>query len=138
MAAAAGRGEVQPANRTRCQELLTNVPLVTLTLMALCIGCYCGQLLGDFYACLGAFAIQPLAVIFQLQLWRLVTAAFTHGNLLHIGMNMASLYQLGSGLVRARSPPPRQTDVPARRAALPLTRRSHYLAACSTPLSSPS
>lgn len=94
-----GQAPAGAGNRTRCQELLHNVPLVTLSLLVLNVACYAGQLLGDFNACLQDFAIRPGSVVFQLQLWRLVTSAFTHGSLMHIGMNMASLYQLGSGLV---------------------------------------
>ena len=43
-------------------------------------------------------ASHPYGVFVQHQWWRLVTAMFLHGGLIHIGFNMMSLLQLGPAL----------------------------------------
>ena len=43
-------------------------------------------------------ASLPYAIFIQHQWWRLVTAMFLHGGLLHIGLNMMSLMQIGPAL----------------------------------------
>lgn len=40
-------------------------------------------------------ALLPAAVIQDHQWWRIVSSAFLHGNIVHIGVNMLSLYWLG-------------------------------------------
>jgi membrane associated rhomboid family serine protease len=52
----------------------------------------------DFGEALATTAVSPSTVFGQLQLYRVVTAAFTHGGVLHVGMNMLSLVSLGSSL----------------------------------------
>ena len=47
---------------------------------------------------LGALSISAQQVWLQGEIYRIVTSAFTHSGLLHIGMNMSSLLQLGSSL----------------------------------------
>lgn len=84
--------------RGRFAEFVSGVPLVTLSLLILNIAVYVGGLLGDYGALLSFSAIQPAAVIEGHQFWRIVTCAFVHGGLMHIGMNMLSLFALGTGL----------------------------------------
>lgn len=43
--------------------------------------------------------LNPLLVIEGGQYWRLVTAMFLHGSLIHIGLNMLSLHNIGSWVV---------------------------------------
>src|SRR5882762_2468301 len=43
-------------------------------------------------------ASHPYGIFVQHQWWRLVTAMFLHGGLIHIGFNMMSLLQLGPAL----------------------------------------
>lgn len=40
-------------------------------------------------------ALLPAAVIQDHEWWRIVSSAFLHGNIIHIGVNMLSLYWLG-------------------------------------------
>jgi membrane associated rhomboid family serine protease len=44
---------------------------------------------------LEAGALWPAAVLVDHQWWRIVTSAFLHGGLVHIGVNMISLWALG-------------------------------------------
>ena len=83
---------------SRLQEFLGSVPLVTLCTMALCIVVYVWGNISDFTANTHAFSISAYAVVYRLELYRIVTAAFEHGGLMHIAMNMMSLYSLGSSL----------------------------------------
>lgn len=39
--------------------------------------------------------VDPYAIFFQHQWWRLITAMFLHGGLIHIGFNMMTLMQFG-------------------------------------------
>jgi membrane associated rhomboid family serine protease len=40
-------------------------------------------------------SLYPAAVLSQGQWWRIITSAFLHGSILHIGVNMLSLWYLG-------------------------------------------
>jgi len=46
-------------------------------------------------AVLAMGALRPIDVTVNHEYWRIVTSAFLHANLLHIGVNMLSLYWLG-------------------------------------------
>ena len=81
----------------------SSTPVVTYTLMGLCIGIYLLQwatqsLLGiDYPAALG---LKVNDLIIQGQFWRLVTPMFLHGSILHIALNMYALMIFGPGLER--------------------------------------
>jgi membrane associated rhomboid family serine protease len=47
------------------------------------------------YRVLEAGALWPAAVLVNHQWWRIITSAFLHGGLVHIGVNMISLWVLG-------------------------------------------
>ncbi len=49
-------------------------------------------------------SLFPAAVLQDGQWWRIVTSAFMHGNLLHIGVNMLSLWYLGRFIEYALGP----------------------------------
>jgi membrane associated rhomboid family serine protease len=53
---------------------------------------------------LQAGALIPVYVLQEHQWWRIVTAAFLHGGLLHIGVNMISLWSLGRFIEEAVGP----------------------------------
>jgi len=76
---------------TRLQEFLRSCPLVTLCLMLLCVAVFVYENLSSFNAFIGAFAMSPASVLGEAQLYRVISAAFTHLSILHIGMNMLSL-----------------------------------------------
>jgi membrane associated rhomboid family serine protease len=88
-----------PSQQSRFAEFVKGVPLVTLIVMLVCVVVYIADNLGDFSANMALFSISPYMVLTYAQVYRIITAAFTHGGIMHIGMNMMSLYQLGSGLV---------------------------------------
>jgi membrane associated rhomboid family serine protease len=50
---------------------------------------------GNELRVLEAGALWPAAVLVDHQWWRILTSAFLHGGLLHIGVNMISLWVLG-------------------------------------------
>ena len=60
----------------------------------------CAYPIGIFVGSLGLqnFAISADYVITRGEYYRIVTSAFTHVNLMHIGMNMMSMFSLGSSL----------------------------------------
>jgi membrane associated rhomboid family serine protease len=83
----------------RLREFFGTVPIVTLSVFLLCVGIFVADnTVVDFGAALAACAMSPAAVIGDLQLYRIVTAAFTHGSILHVGMNMLSFLSLGASL----------------------------------------
>lgn len=47
---------------------------------------------------LGVFAISPKTVIDDQEYYRIVSSAFTHSGIFHIGMNMMAFFQLGVGV----------------------------------------
>ena len=78
-------------------------PLVTYTLLGLCVAIYALQwatqsFLGlDYPAALG---LKVNELIIQGQLWRLFTPMFLHGSILHIALNMYALLAFGPQLER--------------------------------------
>ena len=108
MAAGGGRGGgsgtgdnpsgIQRGGGGRLCEAMGGVPLVTLVLLVVNVTVFVAQYVGDFGVFLSTAAISPVLVLYYQQWWRIVTAAFTHGGLMHIGMNMLTLYQLGMGV----------------------------------------
>ena len=83
---------------SRLREFFSSCPLVTLTVLCACVAVFIFDNLLDFGETLATTAMSPATVFGQLQLYRVVTAAFTHGGVLHVGMNMLSLVSLGSSL----------------------------------------
>ncbi|MCW3033031.1 MAG: Rhomboid family protein, partial [Solirubrobacterales bacterium] len=90
--------------RTKVKRLrdTANVPRVTYTLMALNIAAYLteqGQLsvsgTGIGGKVIDEGVLYRAAISEGHQYWRLITSAFLHENLLHIGFNMYLLYVLG-------------------------------------------
>ena len=57
-----------------------------------------GLVLGDFLLNFGA--LIPGRVLYLGEWWRVITAGFLHGGILHIGFNLYALYFLGQGVER--------------------------------------
>lgn len=93
-----GGGSAGGSRGGRLCEAMGGLPLVTLVLLVVNVAVFVCQYLGDFNEFVGTAAISPVAVLYFQQWWRIVTAAFTHGGLMHIGMNMMTLVQLGMGV----------------------------------------
>lgn len=76
-------------------------PRVTVALIGLNVGVFAvGLLLGSSRELIGRFGMWPLAIAGQGEWGRLLTSAFLHGGLLHIGFNMYVLYMVGPVLER--------------------------------------
>lgn len=91
----------QPQQQSRCQELMNKMPLVVLLTIIICISVfvYCNLAKSEQvlpYLTLSVAQIQQS----PWDIYRIVSSAFTHLSLLHIGMNMLSFYSLGSSLER--------------------------------------
>ncbi len=69
-----------------------NLPIATLVLLA--VNCLVHTIVFVTTANLGLFSIATFLVIDKGEYYRILTSAFVHGGLMHIGMNMMSLVQL--------------------------------------------
>eukprot|EP00979_Chaetoceros_neogracilis_P017668 scaffold10261_cov269-Chaetoceros_neogracile.AAC.10 len=83
---------------SRAGEVLSTIPLSTLSFGTLCVLMYMAQIL--FNLSLHQYTMNPRGVIFQHEFYRMITSSFCHGSLLHIGMNMMSYMALGKLLER--------------------------------------
>lgn len=68
--------------------------LIALNVLAYVFEMYTGALRSDA-ALIRDGVLTPQLVLQYHQWWRIITAAFLHGGLAHIGLNMLSLYWLG-------------------------------------------
>ena len=73
-------------------------PLGTVGLIGVCVAIQAYVFL--FNPAMNQFTLSALLVLYGHQYWRLVTAAFFHGGLMHILFNMTSLSSLGGSLER--------------------------------------
>jgi rhomboid domain-containing protein 1 len=90
--------DLRPVGQTRFQELLGQYPLVSFAITVVCILVYIASNLTNFGKAVSTFAIQPYAVILDLELYRIITCAYMHLSIMHIGMNMFSLFSIGTSL----------------------------------------
>jgi membrane associated rhomboid family serine protease len=83
---------------------LNTVPVVSKWIIIVCVGIYLISLVfGGVNGFAASFGMVPLAIA-QGEWWRLITAAFLHGGLLHLAFNMYALYWLGPQLERLLGP----------------------------------
>ena len=78
-------------------------PAVTYTLMGITIIVFVLQMASESIAGVDYPALLGMKInelIFQGQLWRLITPVFLHGSFLHIAFNMYALFVFGPGLER--------------------------------------
>jgi membrane associated rhomboid family serine protease len=83
---------------SRATETVSKIPLSTLSFGAICVATYCFQILLNPKN--HDYTMNPRQVIFMHQYYRIITSAFFHGSLMHIGFNMLSLMAVGKSLER--------------------------------------
>lgn len=78
----------------RFSETMAKTPPATLGIFAVCVGIYALQISMDLDVEL--FTMCPRLVLYVHEYYRIVTSALFHGSLMHIGMNMLSLFHLST------------------------------------------
>lgn len=84
---------------TRGGGIFNYLPLTTTFFMACCLLTFLAQFFVPDVASTSTFSIMPVRVAFFFEWYRLVSSAFFHGGLMHIGFNMMTLYAMGTSLV---------------------------------------
>jgi rhomboid protease GluP len=85
-----------PSGQNRSQELFSTIPFITKGLLLFNVSIFILMFL--FSIDPGYFAISAFQVLYLYEFYRIFSSAFVHMSILHIGMNMLSLFQLGSSL----------------------------------------
>ena len=83
------RSNNTPSTTPSIQEYYQNIPFGTFISFIICILLQIGIYV--FGLQLGTYTILPIAVIYQYEWHRIITSAFFHNGLIHIGFNMLSL-----------------------------------------------
>jgi membrane associated rhomboid family serine protease len=83
----------RPARSILGAPISGGAPVVTITAMALSVVAYLGQQLTGGWLTSEFMLVPGLALV---QPWRMVTAAFVHGGLIHLAFNMYALWVIGS------------------------------------------
>jgi membrane associated rhomboid family serine protease len=81
---------------SRIQEFLSTVPAVTRILLFTNIAVHILLFVTSFPSY--ELAITPILIVARGEYYRLISSAFVHGGLLHIGMNMSTLLAIGRSL----------------------------------------
>jgi membrane associated rhomboid family serine protease len=105
---AIGRRTQRPVRNSVGAVLRESPPVVTIALLVLNVAAYLATALPssrglndpEYSRLFQDWQLLPYAVFHSDQYYRLVTAAFLHANLLHIGVNMVSLVFVGPYLER--------------------------------------
>ena len=87
-----------PSSSSRVSEAFNSVPIVTCSIILLNVFIHIFNFL--FTVDIGDYTIQARIVLENSEYYRILTSAFIHGGIFHIGMNMMSLYQLGGHVER--------------------------------------
>jgi rhomboid protease GluP len=98
-----GQQPVSPPRQVVRLQIPPENTTVTYSLIGLTVLVFLGQLLGDYLLQADLLAYYGMKInlfIEDGQLWRLFTAAFLHGGLMHIAFNMYALSILGRELER--------------------------------------
>lgn len=81
---------------TRAQEFFSTIPIVTKVLLAVNSLIHIAIFFTSFPV--NIVSINPVMIIYRGEYYRLISSAFVHGGLLHIGMNMSTLLAIGGAL----------------------------------------
>jgi membrane associated rhomboid family serine protease len=81
------------ASGNRMQDLLNSIPIFTKILLGFNIAVEIIIFLFSWN--IGVFAISSYQVLYNYEFYRIMSSAFVHVGLLHIAMNMSSLFQIG-------------------------------------------
>lgn len=84
---------------SRAREAFAKIPLATLFFGAICCATYCFQIFWNPKN--HEYTMNPRQVLFMHQYYRIITSAFFHGSLMHIGMNMLSFFPMGTSLEKS-------------------------------------
>jgi membrane associated rhomboid family serine protease len=82
---------------SRFEETLRTVPPTTLGVIGVCTLLYLVQIFADMPP-LHSVTFSPSLVLYQGQVYRIVTSTVYHANFMHIGMNMMSTLAIGTML----------------------------------------
>jgi membrane associated rhomboid family serine protease len=94
---AAGRASVREP-RTRLGARIPSKSFVSIGLIGACVAAFIWQNIGGVDQTATSFGMFPAAIAANGEYYRLLTAMFLHGSLLHIGFNMYVLYLFGPQL----------------------------------------
>ncbi|GLI60424.1 hypothetical protein VaNZ11_002576, partial [Volvox africanus] len=84
------------------QTWYNGLPLCTKATFSLITGVFVVQLLTGWYGTQAiAISLQPQAVLYDFQVYRIFTAVLIHGGLLHLTFNMLAFVPMGASLERA-------------------------------------
>ena len=97
---AAGQQAVRSTNASAAVASPDTRPLVSWTLIGVCVAIYGAQFLLGVDDIAASFGMQPVAIAFGGEYYRLLTSVFLHGSLLHLLFNMYVLYVLGPTMER--------------------------------------
>lgn len=76
-------------------ELLSKIPIVTVGLLLLNVGIHAAVFL---FSLKTQYLAVSAAQVLNGEYYRIISATFVHGGIMHIFMNMSSLLQLGASL----------------------------------------
>ncbi len=80
----------------RVYDYLSTIPIVTKCLLLLNLAIHVVLFLISFPV--NDLAINPMVIIIRGEYYRMVSSAFVHGGIMHIGMNMSTLLAIGGSL----------------------------------------
>ncbi|BDA43959.1 probable rhomboid-related protein 4 at N-terminal half [Coccomyxa sp. Obi] len=89
----------QASIQTRVKIWFDSIPLITRSVLVICVGVYIINLLTG-YDDHAAVCLNPYTLVQRLQLYRLFTSAIFHAGLLHIGFNMLAFVPIATSLER--------------------------------------
>ena len=80
------------------------VPYVSYTLIGICVGIFLAEFVTGVDDQIYKYGMQPVLIALQGEYYRLVTSAFLHGSIIHLGFNMFVLFMIGPTLERVMGP----------------------------------